>query len=171
MAGHPRDAVILQGFDENATLCYEQQLSLSDVPASRYLWEDSSFIRSHGIRKLIGEIYGSTGALEQSYERHYGAAGTYQGGQIKFADGRCLTTNTSGLEPSVILEQDLIFTVHYADSILRRIPLPRAGSRSRWLCTTRMGGSTPPSISSFLPISSHPGLTAQAKRTSRRTRT
>jgi hypothetical protein len=70
-------------------------------------------MRSHRIARLLGVLYDERGQMEQEYERYYDLRGEYLGGTIKYADGRTLHANTSGLEPSTIPHGELFFTVHY----------------------------------------------------------
>jgi hypothetical protein len=107
------NTVALQGLDAHGQLVYQQQFSLAHYPEFKHLWDDPNFIRPLGIVRLIGDLFDASGELEQHYEREYDAQGRYQGGTITYADGRKLTSRTSGLEPCTIPHSDLVFTVHY----------------------------------------------------------
>ena len=107
------NTIDLHGFDTAGQPVYSLCLSLTEFPKAKHLWDDTEYVRSHHIARLLGVLYDERGALEQEYERRYDPNGRYLGGTIKYADGRTLQTNTSGLEPSTIPHGKFVFTVHY----------------------------------------------------------
>jgi hypothetical protein len=111
-SGKP-NTIDLRGFDSAGQPVYSLNLSTAEFPKAKHLWDDTEYISSHGIARLLGVLHNEQGAMEQQYERHYDPNGRYLGGTIEYADGRVLHANTDGLEPSTILHGKFVFTVHY----------------------------------------------------------
>jgi len=49
--------------------------------------DSDSFRKSRGIRSITGEIYDSSGSLQQRFENRYNELGAYSGGRTEFDDG------------------------------------------------------------------------------------
>jgi len=84
----PRSLVILLAEDARGTI-----LERCEIPYDEYydggidLLDSNAHRAEKGIRRLKGEIYDSSGSLQQTFENRYSLDGHCVGSRIVFADG------------------------------------------------------------------------------------
>ncbi len=84
----PRSLVFLVAEDANGKTLERREVSYDAYYDGGIDVVDSNAYRAdRGIRRLKGEIYDSSGSLQQSFENRYSKDGRCLGSRIVFADG------------------------------------------------------------------------------------
>jgi hypothetical protein len=83
-----RSKVFLVGFDSSDQIVERIELSYDKYYSGGVPIVDSDAYRAKmRIRRLKGEIYDSTGEIQQRFDNRYTDDGSYQGGRTVHADG------------------------------------------------------------------------------------
>jgi hypothetical protein len=83
-----REIAVLTGFDANGAVVFEAKLDLHEYWDEPHpVIDEDGFRLRHGIRRLTGELYGSSGNLIQEFENLYGPRGEYVSGRARHEDG------------------------------------------------------------------------------------
>jgi len=84
----PRDKVFLIAYSADGNALERFEMSYDDYyEQDCQLIDSDEFRAQHKIRRVTGEIYDSSGVLQQKFENHYDEAGAYSRGRGVHADG------------------------------------------------------------------------------------
>jgi hypothetical protein len=84
----PRSKVLLVAFDEEGSVVERLEISYDDYYSGATQIVDSNSYRAEkGIRRMTGEVYGSKGNLQQTFDNHYSEDGRYVRSRAVHEDG------------------------------------------------------------------------------------
>ena len=84
----PRNRAILSAFDARGDEIFEQILDLTDYREDGHpVVDDDMYRKRHGIRRVVGKVYGANGELLRVFENVYDAAGDLETAHTRHADG------------------------------------------------------------------------------------
>ncbi len=84
----PRNRAVLSAFDVRGREIFEQILDLTEYrEAGHPVVDDDMYRKRHGIRRVLGKLYGASCELLRSFENVYDAAGDLETAHVRHADG------------------------------------------------------------------------------------
>ena len=84
----PRNRAILTAYDASGDEIFEQIVDLAEYRQyGQPVTDDDMYRKRHGIRRVVGKLYGANGELLRVFENVYDAAGDLETSHTRHADG------------------------------------------------------------------------------------
>ena len=85
---YPINRAILTAYDAHGSEIFQQILDLTAYREDGHpVTDDDMYRKRHGIRRLVGTLYGANGEVLRSFENIYDAAGDLETSHTRHADG------------------------------------------------------------------------------------